>query len=268
MESTGIYHRRLALVLEELDIDYSIVNPKRTSNHAKTIMQRGKTDKADAKMIADYGEKYKPEVYKMPSDLMLWAQSILKGINNCYKDLVIMKGRYESDSNNPMVAKEVLRLDKKRMKALEKEITKLEELLEKRLNEEKKDEIKKIRAITGVGPRVSSAIVAFFGKFENFETSKQVIGFIGTDPSPRESGTFKGRRFISKQGNKYLRQVLYMASLSAGFHNKSCMELRERLKAKGKAHRQISIAIANKLIRQIFAVVKYDRVWDENYVRI
>lgn len=135
VEATGVYHRRLTLVLEELKIDYSIINPKRTANHAKTVMQRGKTDKADAMMIADYGEKYKPEVYKMPSTLMLWAQSILKGIDHCYKDLIIMKGRYESDSNNPMVAKEILKLDKKRMKALENEITKLEQLLEKRLNE-------------------------------------------------------------------------------------------------------------------------------------
>ena len=267
VEATGIYHHRLAVVLEELKIKYSIVNPKRIANHAKTLMQRGKTDKADAKIIADYAKTHEPELYKMPSSLMLWAQSILKGINNCSKDLSVMRGRYESDSNNPMVAKEILKLDKKRMKALKVEIVKLELLLEKRLHEEKSDDVQQIRAIDGVGPRVSSVIIAFFGKFENFETHKQVIGYIGTDPLARESGTFKGKTYISKQGNKYIRKILYMASLSAGVHNKSCAELKERLKAKGKAHRQISIAIVNKLMRQIFGVVKYDRIWDENYCR-
>ncbi len=267
VEATGIYHHRLAVVLEELKIKYSIVNPKRIANHAKTSMQRGKTDKADAKLIADYAKKHIPEVYKMPSALMLWAQSILKAIDNCSKDLSVMGGRYEADSNNPMVAKEVLSLDRKRMKALKAEIEKLALLLEKRLQEEKSDDVRQIRTIDGVGPRVSSVIIAFFGRFENFKTHKQVVGYIGTDPLARESGTFKGKRHISKQGNRYIRKILYMASLSAGVHNKSCAELKARLKAKGKSHRQICIAIVNKLIRQIFAVVKYDRVWDENYCR-
>jgi len=106
-------------------------------------------------------------------------------------------------------------------------------------------------------------ILGFFGKFEDFENSKQVVSYIGINPSPYQSGTsVKGSGKISKKGNKFLRTKLYMSSLSAAKSNPSCSRLRERLKEKGKSNKQIRIAVANKLVRQIFAVLKFNKDWD------
>ena len=41
-------------------------------------------------------------------------------------------------------------------------------------------------SIPGVGPRVSAGIIGLFERFESFENSKQVISYIGTNPSPRQ----------------------------------------------------------------------------------
>ena len=39
----------------------------------------------------------------------------------------------------------------------------------------------------------------------------------------------------------------------------------ERLKAKGKPERVIKIAIANKLLKQLFAIAKTGTVYNQNY---
>ena len=56
-----------------------------------------------------------------------------------------------------------------------------------------------------------------------------------------------------------------MASLSASKHNPQCNILYERLLEKGKDKKLIQIAVAHKLLRQIFAIAKYGRVYDPHY---
>jgi len=70
---------------------------------------------------------------------------------------------------------------------------------------------------------------------------------------------------ICKTGDPQLRSMLYMASWSAIRYNKPCRELYQRLKAAGKAPKVALIAVVNKLLRQAFAVVKFDQDFDPNY---
>ena len=53
-----------------------------------------------------------------------------------------------------------------------------------------------------------------------------------------------------------MRKILFMCSLSAYKHNKSCKDLYERLVSAGKSKKLALMAVANKLIRQAFGVVK------------
>ncbi len=56
-----------------------------------------------------------------------------------------------------------------------------------------------------------------------------------------------------------------MASLSAIRYNKPCQEFYQRLKAAGKASNVALMAVVNKLLRQAFAVVKFDEDFNPNY---
>ena len=134
-------------------------------------------------------------------------------------------------------------------------------------NEETKKIYGRITEIPGIGERTASSIIAYFGSFSSFESAKQVASYIGLTPSIKESGkSVKKKGYaISKTGNPYLRQVLFMASLSASQYNPQCSLLYKRLLNRGKDKKLIHIAVAHKLIRQIFAVVKYGRVYDSSY---
>ena len=55
MEATGVYHTRLASYLYSRGIRVSVVNPLAAKNFARMLMRRTKTDKADSKLLLEYG---------------------------------------------------------------------------------------------------------------------------------------------------------------------------------------------------------------------
>lgn len=265
MEATGVYSLLLAQELYTKGFKLAVVNPLIIKKFSGMKMLRAKTDVVDARVIAQYGVEqssyiklYKPrpaEQHKMTRIMKLIDShgKIKDNYNNQLKAALI-------DPNHDKIEVKSL---KNMIKQIEKEMLKLEKQLDKYAKSLFPDEIIKLRKIKGVGPKTAAMILGFFGKFEDFETSKQVVSYIGINPSPYQSGTsVKGRGKISKKGNKFLRTKLYMCSLSAAKSNPSCFELRKRLSEKGKTNKQIRIAVANKLVRQIFAVLKFNKDWD------
>ncbi len=84
----------------------------------------------------------------------------------------------------------------------------------------------------------------------------------------------RGRRRISKVGNKKLKNLLFLCAFSACKYNKACREIYERIVAtclrRAKREEDMSkklalIAVANKLLKQAFAIIKSGRPYDENY---
>ena len=104
-----------------------------------------------------------------------------------------------------------------------------------------------------------------FSKFSHDQV-KQFISYIGMSPRTFESGTsVKGKAHISKVGNSRMRSMLYMCSWTAKRKNQQCAELYERLSKKGKPEKVIKVAIAHKLVRQIFGVIKNGATFSKEY---
>jgi len=109
-------------------------------------------------------------------------------------------------------------------------------------------------------------IVATEG-FKNFDNAKQLCSFFGLAPTETSSGTsIKGKSKISKMGNPLVRKKLYMCSLQASRYNKTCIDLYQRLLAKGKPKKLALIAVANKLLKIVFAIAKSGLPFDREYI--
>ena len=76
-----------------------------------------------------------------------------------------------------------------------------------------------------------------------------------------------GGKRICKQGGSLLRHTLYMCALNAKETNGACKELFDRLVSKGKNKKLAIIAVANKLLKQVFGVVKNESLFDRNYFK-
>ncbi len=109
-------------------------------------------------------------------------------------------------------------------------------------------------------------LIVFTQGFKHTQNHRQLISFAGLAPTQYSSGTsIQGKPRIYKRGGKNLRDVLYMCSMNAMKTNTACKALYERLRAKGKTGKQALIAVCNKLLKQVFAVVKNNRLYQPNY---
>jgi hypothetical protein len=68
-------------------------------------------------------------------------------------------------------------------------------------------------------------------------------------------------------GMAKLRASLYVCAWSASKANKACYDLYERLLAKGKSKKLALVAVANKLLKQIFAITTKNTVYQKNFDR-
>ena len=94
-------------------------------------------------------------------------------------------------------------------------------------------------------------------------------GYVGITPTIRESGSsVRGRARISKVGNRKLRNLLFLCAFNACKHNKACREVYDRIVNKGKSKKLALIAVANKLLKQCFAIAKSGLPYDEDHVSV
>lgn len=266
MEATGVYHLKMAVYFHERGYSVSVMNPLIIKRYTEMKMLRAKTDSVDARAIAEYGYNESPCYFIPKKGQNERITQLLKMIDALHRMKFENRNRLHALKRVPGADETALLIYEELEADIDAKIRQAEEKINQILKEYYSDENKRLREIPGVGERLSSLVIGFFGKFENFDNAKQVSSFIGLNPSPRQSGiSMNGRGIISKKGNRYIRKIFFMSALSASKHNSACMIQYERLIAKGKSKRVALIAVANKLARQIFAIMKYDRIYDLNF---
>jgi transposase len=266
MEATGVYYLKAAVFFHKRGYPVSVLNPLIIKRYSEMKMLRAKTDSVDAKTIAKYGFHEKPCYFTPKDDIRDSIVQLLKQIEAIQKMQSENKSQIHAYERIPVQNETVISIYREIAMKLQSEKRRAEQEIEKIIDMHYAQKYKELISIPGVGNRLSSLVIGFFGEFEKFENSKKVSCFIGLNPSPKESGiSVNGRGAISKKGNIYMRKIFYMAALSASKYNKCCRELYERLLARGKSKRVALIAVANKLLRQIFAIVKNNRIYDENF---
>ena len=266
MEATGNYHIKFIDFLERNDIKFSVVNPLAIKRFAQMKMIRLKTDKVDAKTIALYGVEQNPIVYKPLSCAQKELKSLRTVLSNLIKQRTMTKNLLHSQNLLAAQNKEALKTIRVLLKTLNNQIKKLEEQITILVKEYYSSTYKSLMSIQGIGPKTSSGIIAYLGDLSNFDSYKQIASYVGITPSIKESGkSLRMSSGITKQGNSTLRTLLYLSALSASKYNQACKELYNRLLANGKRKKTALIAVANKLVKQLFVIVKSNSIFINNY---
>lgn len=143
------------------------------------------------------------------------------------------------------------------MAKLTVEIKKIESQMEQLANLHCKQLFTQLQTIPGISTKAALELIIVSGMFRNFNSAKQFSSFIGICPSINESGkSIRGYRGIARIGSSSTRAMLYLCTMNAFQYNTQCKQLYDRLIANGKPGKVALIAVANKLIRQIFGMVK------------
>ena len=120
MEATGNYCFLLLYLLDKVGIRASLVNPKKIKNYARVMLSVTKTDAKDTCLIADFGERFKPEPYKFPSEQIMLLKQKKTVIRQLQKQLTATKNLYTSLEPLPVKDKKCIQSLKQTMAFLEK----------------------------------------------------------------------------------------------------------------------------------------------------
>lgn len=267
MEATGNYCFMLLYLLDKASIRASLINPKKIKNYSRVTMSVTKTDSKDACLIADFGERFTPEPYKLPSEQIMLLKQKKTVLRQLQKQLTATKNLLSSLEPLPIKDKKCLNSLKQTGTFLEKQIRYMQQEMEAVVEGIFKTQLELLTSIKGIGITLATALIIATGGFTYFDNAKQLSRFIGICPTIEQSGTSVNKRgHINRNGDETLRAQLYVAAWSASQHNASCKEMYQRLKQRGKSGKLIMIAVANKLVRQAFAVVTSNTSYVDGFV--
>jgi transposase len=266
MEASGPYYLRLACYLHTHGISVSVINPLVIRRYSQMRMSRAKTDKKDARLIAEYGVMTQPEQWFPPQKHMVTLQQIEATTSGLIKQKTALSNQLESFISSGMLDRELKQTMKKELSHLDDLITRLTTRMHQIATDHYSHMLANLKSIPGIGDKTAMLLILVSGGFDRFDDHRKLSSYIGICPRIFESGTsVKGKARICKMGMAKVRASLYVASWSAKRCNKACRELYERLLAKGKAKKLALIAVANKLLKQAFAIAKAQSKYQENY---
>jgi len=154
----------------------------------------------------------------------------------------------------------------RRLIAIQDELSFLDEELQNSLEDtDINDDIEILQSIPGIGTVTSKNFMVEVSSIEKFKSVKQLCAFIGIDPSVKQSGTsvnYRGK--ISKRGNANLRRTIWQMAIGT---IRTCSKFNSyftKKREEGKKFKQAVIAVANKLLKTIFILLKNKTKFDEN----
>ena len=266
MEATGVYYIRLAFWLHEQGCKLSVVNALSIKRYIQMHLERNKSDKKDAAWICRYAIEQSPVYWEMPDSAYFEGKQLYNTIREYGEQIKRFNNQLHSLRLLPVPSKDTIKSLEKMSKQLGKEIVLLEKKLDVLLQQWQPAQFKSVSSIKGIGKRATSMLIVFTQGFKYTKSHRQLISFAGLSPTEYSSGSsIHGKSRIYKRGGKNLRDVLYMCAMNAIKTNPGCKTLYDRLRANGKTGKQGLIAVCNKLLKQVFAVVKNNSLYQPNY---
>ncbi len=253
-ESTGGYELSLWQALTEAGIPTISANPRQVRDFARYMGKLAKTDKIDARVIAQYatGPHLKPRPFPENEKL----KELLSRRGQIVEMLTAEKNRKKT-ARQTVIQKEIeehIEWLKERLKNIEGELK--EQIKDEPLLREKEELLK---STPGVGDVTAMAIIIQLPELGSLNR-KEIAALVGVAPLNHDSGKLVGRR-KTWGGRVGVRKALYMATLVASRHNSLIREFYQRLLRAGKAKKVALVACMRKLLTILNAMMKHHTKW-------
>lgn len=266
MEATGIYHLRLAVFLHANGIAVSVINPLVIKRYGQMSMSRTKTDKSDAKLIHSYALLVTPSAWEPDPIHSVELQQLCAYERLLIKQRTALNNHLLSIRHCPHSSVVVVRELELQLADIDRSIAAIDAERTALVQQHYAQEFACMTSIPGVGRKTAVTLLAMVKGFEDFKNAKQVCSYFGLAPRIFQSGSsINGKAKICKLGMGRIRQLLYMCARSASRYNTACKNLYERLLGQGKPKKLALIAVTNKLVKQLFAIVKRNQKYSPNY---
>jgi len=257
VEATGGYERKLVEQLAAKGLPVVIVQPVQARQFAKAQGVFAKTDKIDARLLAQFGSTLKPEVRPIQSHKIRYIRDLLA------RKRQLTASRTQALNRNQNADKALASSHCRLIKVLDKEVEWINCRLQKAIAEiaEWKATYNLLISVPGVGDGVAYTLLGELPELGSL-TSRQVAALTGLAPYNRDSGNMRGKRRI-RGGRAPIRTMLYMAMMCAIQHNPVMKSFYLRLVGQGK-HKKVALtACMRKLMTILNAMVRDGKAWQQ-----
>lgn len=267
IEATGVYHFDLAVALSrKAGIEVMVINPKAAHNFAKALMTRSKTDAIDAGILATYAERMPFTVWERPADECIGLRAIARRIAALNKQKTQTKNQLHALKATVETPYVVIEQTEALVEVFEVQIQSLRtcaiDLIQP--HDELKQAYNLITGIKGIAQASAIQILSELMILPKDMSARQWVAHAGLDPRIFDSGTSVSKKpRISKVGNKYIRQALYMPALVASRFEPNIKGYYHHLiDDNGLKKVQAVCAVMRKLLHAIHGMLRANKEFD------
>lgn len=250
-EATGSYDAELRRCLGAAAIGHARVDPTRARHFARYAGFAAKTDRLDARMLAEMGRRggLDPEPPADPE------RDALRALSRRRDQLVQCRKAEQTrlPEADPGIEQGSI---KDHIAFLNAAIAAIDKAIAAALSQS--DRLRaaaaRLRRIPGIGPVTATVLLALMPEL-GLRSPKTIAALAGLAPINRDSGKHQGQRCVTG-GRKRVRDALYMAAVAASRSHSQLAAFYKNLRAAGKPPKLAFVALARKLLTIANAIIR------------
>jgi transposase len=261
LESTNQYWEALAQWLHEQGHHVYLLNPERVAHYARCLGQRNKTDPADAVTIARFIAHHEATPWLPPKP----EQKTLRSLTRTRHQLIVCSTQLR---NQLRTADSVARPHLEAvLQSVRQQLLVIAQQIAGHLHAHPHlaAQVRRLTTLKGVGLITAATVLAEAPPVTPQTDPRAICAWAGLTPKRRQSGRTEWPARMSRKGNIYLRQALYMPALVAKRYNPLLRDFALRLAANGKSHGAILGALAHKMLRILIGLLRTNTDFDPHW---
>jgi transposase len=279
LEATGGYEAALVAYAYEnqwlMSLPGCPLGPKQVRDWAKGVGYRVKTDRVDARILANYGAERRPPLRPQLAVEVTELDSLLKRRLDLEKTLHQEQNRLSEIAGRPGLSPKVAESLQQIIEALTQALNEIQEAIDElcQTHEPFQQNLVRLLALPGIGPKVVLPLLVKLLQWQNMTAgagdTSGLVAFIGLDPQPYDSGQSVHKHpGISKMGDSELRRLLYMGALGGVRGNNPLKSFYQRLIGRGKAKKVALVAAARKILVWAWTIFSRQIDWNPDFHQI
>lgn len=239
LEATGGYEQAALDALFLAGLPMARVNPRQVRDFAKALGQLAKTDRLDARVLAQFAATMPVTAYQPLADWQRRLNQWHQRRAHLVQMLNIERQRLERLSDPALRT-----WTRRHIATLQRELRRLDSNIKHQVAAQPSLDV--LRSIKGVGPVLQATLACQLPELGRLD-GKAIAKLVGVAPLAHDSGRMRGQRHVWG-GRSQIRAVLYMATLTAIRYEPRLRDFYQSLRTRGKAAKVAIVATMRKLL--------------------